>query len=184
MAPPDSARSAQFWWRSQHATRFQKGEAVVSVEAVLPDMIGLDALEEGFRIRRIRDRLLRPTLEERVAQVRTRYGRVYTPAQLRAATSPRQPNRLRGFERGFLEPLETYGAPISDDALLRFDDALGTESFSQFWVVAPARSGRDRCTRWIVGQLRGGVDLFAIIARWRTETGSARKPSHTKGAFR
>lgn len=165
-----------------------EGDAVVTVEAVLPDMIGLDALEEGFRIRRIRDRLLRPTLEERVAQVRARYGRVYTAAQLRAAASPRQRNRFRGFERGFLEPLETYGA-IPDDALLRYDDALETESFSQFWVVAPARSGRDRPTRWIVGQLRGGLGLFAIVARWRTKTGpavhgQARQPSNTKGAFR
>ena len=166
-----------------------EGDAVATVEAVLPDMIGLDALEEGFRIRRIRDRLLRPTLEERVAQVRARYGRVYTPAQLRAAASPRQRNRFRGFKRGFLEPLETYGAPIPDDALLRYGDALETESFSQFWVVAPARSGQHRCARWIVGQLRGGLDLFAIVARWRTETGpavhgQARQPSNTKGAFR
>ncbi len=162
---------------------------MVTVEAVLPDMIGLDALEEGFRIREIRDRLLRPTLEERVAQVRARYGRVYTPAQLRAAASPRQPNRLRSFERRFLEPLETYGALIPDDALLRYGDALEAESFSQFWVVAPARSGQDRCARWIVGQLRGGLDLFAIVARWRTKTGpaghgQARQPSDTKGAFR
>jgi hypothetical protein len=149
-----------------------EGEVVVTVDAVLPEMVRLDALEEGFRIQRIRDRLLRPTLEERVAQVRARYGRVYTPAQLRTAASPHQRNRFRGFQRGFLEPLETYEAPIPDDALLRYDDALGTESFSQFWVVTPARAGQDRPIRWIVGQLRGGVDLFAIVARWRTATGS------------
>jgi hypothetical protein len=177
-AAPDTPRDRQ-----------ESGHEVVTARAVLPDMIGLDALEEGFRVRRIRDRLLRPTLDERVARVRARYGRVYTRAQLCGGGAARRRGRFRRLERGCARSLEAYGARIPDDALLRYDDALGTEAFSQFWVVTPARSGRDRCARWLVGELRGGVDLFAIVARWRTGTGSvghghARRPSDTKGAIR
>ena len=154
----------------------------MATSMVMPTgLLDLDALEEGFLVRRIRDRLLRPTLEERVAQARARYGRVYTLGQLRAAAYPRRRGRLSRFERGSMEPLEIYRALIPDDALLRYNDASETESFSQFWVVTPTRVGRDRPARWLVGQLRGGVQLYAIVARWHIQAGrgNRRRPSPT-----
>ena len=145
---------------------------MVRVDGVLPDVSGRDALEDGFRVRRIRDRLFRPPLEERLARVRARYRRVLTLPRLRAAASPRRGKGVRRSERGFMEALDGYEGPISDDALLRYDDAWETGAFSQFWVVRPARSGRDRGMRWMVGELRGGLDLYAIVAQWRTATGA------------
>ncbi len=143
-------------------------------EVTLPDALDLDALEAGFRVRRIRDRLFGQTLGQRIAQARARYGRVYTLAELRAAARPRRRARGRRFDRGFMESLEAYQGPIPDDALLRYDDASETAWFSRFYVVAPASSGRERPTRWIVGELRGGVELYAIVARWHTPAGPTR----------
>jgi hypothetical protein len=146
---------------------------MATTEFTLPDTLDLDAFEAGVRVRRIRDRLLGQTLGERVAQARARYGRVYTLAELRAAACPRWRAWLSRPDRGFMEPLESYQAPIPDDALLRYDDASETAWFSRFCVVTPASSGRDRSAGWIVGELRGGVELFAIVARWHTPAGQA-----------
>jgi hypothetical protein len=142
-------------------------------DGVLANVPGLNALEDGFRVRRIRERLLHPTLEERLAWVRARYRRVYTLAQLRAAALARRGQGRPCSERGFMKALDGYDGPISSDALLRYDDALETGSFAQFWVVTPAVSRRDQGTRWMLGELRGGRDLYAIVARWNPETRAA-----------
>lgn len=152
---------------------------MASTEFTVPDMLDLDAFEAGARVRRIRDRLLGQTLGERVAQVRARYGRVYTLAELRAAACPRWRTWFSCSDRGLMEPLEGYEAPIPDDALLRYDDASETAFFSRFCVVAPARSEPDRPSRWIVGEIRGGSELYAVVARWRTPAGQDRPRRET-----
>jgi hypothetical protein len=164
---------------------------MASTEFTVPDTLDLDAFEAGARVRRIRDRLLGQTLGERVAQARARYGLVYTLAELRAAICPRWRPWFSHSDRGFMEPLEGYEAPIPDDALLRYDDASETALFSRFWVVASTRSGADRPARWIVGEVRGSAGLYAIVARWhalagedqpRRETGLECRDTHEGGA--
>ena len=139
-------------------------------EVMRADALDLDVLEAAAQVRRIRDRLPGQTLGERIAQALARYGRVYTGAELRAAACPRWRAWLSRFAHDVMQPLEAYQAPIPDDAL-RYDDASDTAWFSQFCVVAPASAGRDRPARWIVGQLRGGAELYAVDARWHTPVG-------------
>ncbi len=114
--------------------------------------------------------MLGQTLGERIAHAQARYGRVYTLAELRAATCPGWQAWFSRLKRQVMEPLEAYQAPNPDDGLLRYEDASETAWFSRFCVVAPASAGRDRPSRWIVGQLRG-VELYAIVARWDTQAG-------------
>lgn len=140
-------------------------------EVMRPDALDLDGLEAAAQVRRIRDGLPGQTVGDRIAQARARYGRVYTEAELRAAAGPRWRAWFSRFARDVMQPLEAYQAPIPDDALLRYDDASDTAWFSRFCVVAPASAGRDRPARWIVGQLRGSAERYAIVARWHTAAG-------------
>lgn len=153
-------------------------------EVMRPDALDRDALEAGAQVRRIRDRLPGQTLGERIAQALARYGRVYTGAEVRPAAGPRWRAWFSRFVRDVMQPLEAYRASIPDDALLRYDDASDMAWFSRFCALAPARAGRDRPARWIVGQLRGGGELYAVGARWHTPagpTGRRRTPHpHTR----
>lgn len=147
---------------------------MATAKAMLPDALDLDPLEARFRARRVRHHLYGQTLGERIAQARARYGRVYTRAELRAVAYPRRRAWSSRIERRLVKPLEAYRAPIPDDALLRYDDASETALFSRFCVVAPAGGHEDRPTHWIVGELRGGLERYAIVARWHTQTGRTR----------
>src|SRR3954463_226077 len=89
------------------------------------------------RIRTIRDRLPGQMLGQRLQMAALCYGPLYSLAEIRQNVGAVLPRRI-GYVRGAtLEPIETYAAPIPDEALVKYDDAARTGLFSKFWVATP-----------------------------------------------
>ena len=93
------------------------------------------------------------------------YGPLYSLAEIRQNVGAVLPRRL-GYVRGAsLEPIETYAAPIPDEALVKYDDAARTGLFSKFWVATPTYYQERQVDPWIVAEVDGS-DRWAVIARW------------------
>jgi len=125
----------------------------------------LSATDVATRVGEIRRRLPGQMLDERLETARLYYGPLHTLEEIRTKVARTLPHRL-GFVRGAtLEPIESYRALIPDEALLKWDDAVGKSIFSQYWVATPTYLGRDQTDPWIIGQVTGS-GLCAVIAQW------------------
>ncbi|MGH7390722.1 MAG: hypothetical protein ACREM3_14880 [Candidatus Rokuibacteriota bacterium] len=125
----------------------------------------LSAPDTAVRARDIRRRLPGQMLDERLETARLYYGPLHTVDEVRARVARTLPHRL-GFVRGAtLEPIEAYRAHIPDEALLKWDDAVSKNIFSQYWVAIPTYLGRNQADPWIIGQVTGS-GLCAVIAQW------------------
>jgi hypothetical protein len=123
------------------------------------------AIDVGARIRAIRARLPGQLLRERIEMATLCHGPLYSLAEVRQRVGEVLPRRL-GYIRGAaLEPIETYRAPIPDEALLKYDDAARSGLFSKFWVATPTYYQERQVDPWIVAEV-DGTDRWAVIVRW------------------
>jgi hypothetical protein len=118
------------------------------------------------RVREIRHRLPGQRLRERLELARLTYGRLYSREEVARKVAETLPQRLGFVRRAVFEPIETYQGYIPDEALLKYDDALRSGLFSTFSVVTPTYFAEKQVDPWIVGQLDGAPDLYAVIAQW------------------
>ena len=76
------------------------------------------------------------------------------------------PRRFGYVRSAVLEPIESYRERIPDHALLKYDDAVQSGLFDKFWVATPTYYQERQVDPWIVGEIGGGADRWAVIARW------------------
>jgi hypothetical protein len=76
------------------------------------------------------------------------------------------PRRFGYVRSAVLEPIETYRQRIPDHILLKYDDACQSGLFDKFWVATPTYYQERQVDPWIVGEIGGGADRWAVIARW------------------
>jgi hypothetical protein len=127
--------------------------------------VGTAEVEAARRAESIRHRLPGQMRRERLEEARLRYGPLYTLTQVRNRVSETLPRRLGYVRSTAFEPIETYGPPIPDDALLKYDDALLTGLFESFLVATPRYYERVQTDPWIIAAVTG-TELFAVIAQW------------------
>ena len=118
------------------------------------------------RARAVRARLPGQMLHERVENAQLHYGPLYTLAEIRQRVGEALPRRFGYVRSAVLEPIESYREPIPDDALLKYDDAVQSGLFDKFWVATPTYYQERQVDPWIVGEIGGGADRWAVIARW------------------
>jgi hypothetical protein len=124
------------------------------------------ALTPETRARAVRARLPGQMLHQRTESAQLTYGPLYTLAEVRQRVGEALPRRF-GYVRGaVLEPIESYRQPIPDHALLKYDDAAQTALFDKFWIATPTYYQERQVDPWIVGEIGGGADRWAVIARW------------------
>ena len=128
-----------------------------SVETVPTDVAG--------RVRAIRFRLPRQAVSERLEIARVAYGPLYTMGLIRERVTETLPIRVGYIRSAVIEPMEEYGGAISDEGLLKYDDAERSGLFSEFWVVTPTYYRQPQVDPWLVAQV-AGTKLWAVIARW------------------
>jgi hypothetical protein len=117
------------------------------------------------RIHAIRNRLPGQMLGQRLEMAALCYGPLYSLAEIRQNVGAVLPRRI-GYVRGAaLETIETYAAPIPDEALVKYDDAARTGLFSKFWVATPTYYQERQVDPWLVAEV-DGADRWAVIARW------------------
>lgn len=120
------------------------------------------------RLRAVRLRLPGQMLTERLEMARVCYGTLYDLDEIRRRVSETLPRRF-GFVRGaVLERVEDYVEPIPDEALLKYDDAVRSELFSEFWVATPKYFEQRQIDPWILGRVTGS-DRYAVVAQWGLE---------------
>src|SRR5262245_32983808 len=117
------------------------------------------------RLRAIRARLPGQMLRERLETARMCYGMLYTEGEIRKKVADTLPPRVGFVRSAVLESIETYGRPIPDDALIKYDDAVQMGVFSKFLVATPRYYSQRQVDPWIVGQVVGS-ELWAVIAQW------------------
>jgi hypothetical protein len=125
------------------------------------------------RVREIRHRLPGQRLRERLELARLTYGRLYTREEIARKVAETLPQRLGFVRRATFEPIETYQAFIPDEALLKYDDAVKSGLFTTFSVVTPTYFAEKQVDPWIVGQIDGAPELYAVIAQWDERAQSA-----------
>ena len=118
------------------------------------------------RARAVRARLPGQMLEERIANAQLAHGPLYTLAEIRQRVGEALPRRLGYVRSAVLEPIESYRQRIPDHALRKYDDAVQSGLFDKFWVATPAYYQDPPVDPWIVGEIGGGADRWAVIARW------------------
>ena len=123
------------------------------------------AIDTATRLRRIRSRLPGQVLRERIELAAVSYGPLMTLAQIRLRIGETLPRKFGFVRSAALEPIESYGAPIPDEALLKYDVAVRSGFFSKFWVATPTYYQERQVDPWIVGEVQGS-DLCAIVAQW------------------
>ena len=117
------------------------------------------------RIRAIRARLPGQMLRQRIEMAEVCYGPLYSLAEVRQRVGQTLPRRA-GFVRGaVIEPIEDYRPAITDDALLKYDDAVKSGLFSKFWVATPTYYQERQVDPWILGEV-SGIDRYAVVAQW------------------
>jgi hypothetical protein len=139
-------------------------DAIKSAQSTNP-VTPAEPADHAARVAAIRARLPGQVLRERIDTARLLYGPLYSPAELRQRVAETLPARL-GLVRGArLEPIESYEERIPDEALLKYDEALGKRVFARFWVAFPTYNRQQQIDPWIVGEV-AGTDLCAVIAQW------------------
>jgi hypothetical protein len=118
------------------------------------------------RARAVRARLPGQMLQERIENAQLAHGPLYTLAEIRQRVGEALPRRLGYVRRAVLEPIEAYRQHIPDHALLKYDDAVQSGLFDKFWVATPMYYQERQVDPWIVGEIGGGADRWAVIARW------------------
>ncbi len=118
------------------------------------------------RAHAIRARLPGQMLHERVENAQLTYGPLYTLAEIRQRVGEAVPRRFGYVRSAVLEPIESYRARIPDHALLKYDDAVQSGLFDKFWVATPTYYQERQVDPWIVAEIGGGADRWAVIARW------------------
>lgn len=118
------------------------------------------------RVREIRHRLPGQRLRERLELARLTYGRLYRREEVARKVAETLPPRLGYVRRAVFEPIETYQGYIPDEVLLKYDDAVRSGLFSTFSVVTPTYFAEKQVDPWIVAQIDGAPDLYAVIAQW------------------
>ena len=124
------------------------------------------ALTPETRARAVRARLPGQMLHQRVESAQLTYGQLYTLAEIRQRVGEALPRRFGYVRSAVLEPIESYRQPIPDQALLKYDDAAQTGLFDKFWVATPTYYQERQVDPWIIGEIGGGSDRWAVIARW------------------
>ncbi len=123
------------------------------------------ASDVAARAAAIRSRLPGQVLRQRVDGARLAYGPLYTLTEVRQRVAETLPQRFGSVRGARLEPIETYGDRIPDEALLKYDDAVQTGLFARFWVAVPTYNRHEQIDPWIVGEVTG-TELCAVIAQW------------------
>jgi len=118
------------------------------------------------RARAVRARLPGQMLLERVENAQLAHGPLYPLAEIRHRVGEALPRRLGYVRSAVLEPIESYHQHIPDHALLKYDDAVQSGLFDKFWVATPTYYQERQVDPWIVGEIGGGADRWAVIARW------------------
>jgi len=118
------------------------------------------------RARTVRARLPGQMLQQRIENAQLTYGPLYTLAEVRKRVGDALPRRMGYVRSAVLEPIESYRHPISDEALLKYDDAIQSGIFDKFWVATPTYYQERQVDPWIIGEIGGGSDRWAVIARW------------------
>ena len=118
------------------------------------------------RARAVRARLPGQMLQQRIENAQLTYGPLYTLAEVRKRVGDALPRRMGYVRSAVLEPIESYRQAIPDEALLKYDDAVQSGIFDKFWVATPAYYQERQVDPWIIGEIGGGADRWAVIARW------------------
>jgi hypothetical protein len=118
------------------------------------------------RARAVRARLPGQMLEERIENAQLAHGPLYTLVEIRQRVGEALPRRFGYVRSAVLEPIESYRQHIPDRALLKYDDAVQSGLFDKFWVATPTYYQDRQVDPWIVGEIGGGADRWAVIARW------------------
>jgi hypothetical protein len=118
------------------------------------------------RARAVRARLPGQMLQERIENTQLAHGPLYTLAEIRQRVGEALPRRFGYVRSAVLEPIESYRQQIPDHALLKYDDAVQSGLFDKFWVATPTYYQDRQVDPWIVGEIGGGADRWAVIARW------------------
>src|SRR5262249_28023117 len=118
------------------------------------------------RARTVRARLPGQMLQQRIENAQLTYGPLYTLAEVRKRVGDALPRRMGYVRSAVLEPIESYRHPISDEALLNYDDAIQSGIFDKFWVATTTYYQERQVDPWIIGEIGGGSDRWAVIARW------------------
>jgi len=105
-------------------------------------------------------------LQERIENAQLAHGPLHTLAEIRQRVGEALPRRLGYVRSAVLEPIEAYRQHIPDHALLKYDDAVQSGVFDKFWVATPTYYQERQVDPWIVGEIGGGADRWAVIARW------------------
>src|SRR5262245_40370878 len=106
------------------------------------------------RARTVRARLPGQMLQQRIENAQLTYGPLYTLAEVRKRVGDALPRRMGYVRSAVLEPIESYRHPISDEALLKYDDAIQSGIFDKLGRhpdVLSRASGRSvdhRRDRW------------------------------------
>ena len=119
-----------------------------------------------IRARAVRARLPGQMLRDRIENAQLNYGPLYTLTEVRQRVGEALPRRFGYVRSAVLEPIESYREPIPDEALLKYDDAVQSGLFDKFWVATPTYYQERQVDPWIVGEIGGGADRWAVIARW------------------
>ena len=117
------------------------------------------------RVRAIRFRLPRQAVSERLEIARVAYGPLYTMGLIRERVAETLPMRKGYIRSSVIEAIQECGGSISDEGLLKYDDAERSGLFSEFWVVTPTYYRQPQVDPWLVAQV-AGTKLWAVIARW------------------
>ena len=123
-------------------------------------------VDEATRLRSIRSRLPGQMLRERLEMASVCYGPLYTWPEVRQKIAETLPRRIGFVRSAVVEPIEAYRENIPDEALLKYDDAVRSGLFSKFWVATPTYYQERQVDPWIIGEIGGGADRWAVIARW------------------
>lgn len=122
--------------------------------------------DTAARARAIRSTLPGQMLCERLQTAALLYGPLYTLAEARQRVAETLPRRV-GFVRGVaLEPIETYREPIPDDVLVKYDDAMRSGLFGKFLVATPTYYREHQVDPWVLAEVAGSGDRWAVIAQW------------------
>lgn len=131
-----------------------------------PSFAGPETADRAARLRAIRTTLPGQMLCERLETAALLFGPLYSLAEVRQRVGETLPRRV-GFVRGAaLVPIETYQDPIPDDALLKYDDAQRSGVFGKFLVATPTYYREHQVDPWIVAEVAGATDRWAVIVRW------------------